>query len=170
MYTLLLCMYPCVQVWKTSTSEFVRTLLGHRRGIACLQYIGQYVVSGSSDNTIRCVCGGGVLVCVCVCVWVCRCVCVQVWFVYRSCIHCIHLFISGWLCRIWDIECGACLRLLEGHDELVRCIRFDGKRIVSGAYDGYVTIHLMCSVCMCVCVCVCVCVFVVLCHCHRLTS
>ena len=38
--------------------------------------------------------------------------------------------------RIWDVECGACLRLLEGHEELVRCIRFDDKRIVSGAYDG----------------------------------
>jgi WD40 repeat protein len=43
-----------------------------------------------------------------------------------------HLF------RLWDIECGACLRVLEGHEELVRCIRFDDKRIVSGAYDGYV--------------------------------
>ena len=43
-----------------------------------------------------------------------------------------------WLCcRLWDIECGACLRVLEGHEELVRCIRFDSKRIVSGAYDGY---------------------------------
>lgn len=40
-------------------------------------------------------------------------------------------------CRIWDIECGACLRVLEGHEELVRCLRFDKKRIVSGAYDGY---------------------------------
>ena len=39
--------------------------------------------------------------------------------------------------RLWDIECGACLRILEGHEELVRCIRFDNKRIVSGAYDGY---------------------------------
>ena len=38
--------------------------------------------------------------------------------------------------QVWDIECGACLRVLEGHDELVRCIRFDTKRIVSGAYDG----------------------------------
>jgi hypothetical protein len=28
--------------------------------------------------------------------------------------------------------------VLEGHEELVRCIRFDSKRIVSGAYDGYV--------------------------------
>ncbi len=74
----------------TTTCEFVRTLLGHKRGIACLQYRDKIVVSGSSDNTIR----------------------------------------------IWDIECGACLRILEGHDELVRCIRFDSKRIVSGAYDG----------------------------------
>lgn len=39
---------------------------------------------------------------------------------------------------LWDIECGACLRVLEGHEELVRCIRFDTKRIVSGAYDGLV--------------------------------
>ena len=40
------------------------------------------------------------------------------------------------LSQLWDIECGACLRVLEGHEELVRCIRFDSKRIVSGAYDG----------------------------------
>ena len=26
--------------------------------------------------------------------------------------------------RLWDIECGACLRTLEGHEELVRCIRY----------------------------------------------
>ena len=77
-------------MWLTSTCEFKRTLTGHRRGIACLQYRGNLVVSGSSDYTIR----------------------------------------------LWDIECGACLRVLEGHDELVRCIRFDNKRIVSGAYDG----------------------------------
>ena len=46
---------------------------------------------------------------------------------------------SGCVCRLWDIECGACLRVLEGHEELVRCIRFDNKRIVSGAYDGLVS-------------------------------
>ena len=95
-----------IKVWTATTCEFVRTLSGHRRGIgkqlvffcmieinypsACLQYRGNIVVSGSSDNTIR----------------------------------------------IWDIEHGTCLRTLEGHEELVRCIRFDDKRIVSGAYDG----------------------------------
>lgn len=48
--------------------------------------------------------------------------------------------------RLWDIECGACLRVLEGHEELVRCIRFDNKRIVSGAYDGYVFTGFRCTV------------------------
>lgn len=42
-----------ISVWNTSTCEFVRTLNGHRRGIACLQYRDRLVVSGSSDNTIR---------------------------------------------------------------------------------------------------------------------
>lgn len=41
---------------------------------------------------------------------------------------------------MWDIEYGACLRILEGHEELVRCIRFDSKRIVSGAYDGKIKV------------------------------
>lgn len=49
-------LFMCVclfQVWNTSTCEFVRTLNGHKRGIACLQYRDRLVVSGSSDNTIR---------------------------------------------------------------------------------------------------------------------
>lgn len=48
----LLCL-PSLKVWSTSTCEFVRTLNGHKRGIACLQYRDRLVVSGSSDNTIR---------------------------------------------------------------------------------------------------------------------
>ena len=45
--------YILTQVWSTSSCEFVRTLNGHKRGIACLQYHDRLVVSGSSDNTIR---------------------------------------------------------------------------------------------------------------------
>ena len=39
----------------------------------------------------------------------------------------IRLVVSGSsdnTIRLWDIECGACLRTLEGHEELVRCIRW----------------------------------------------
>lgn len=42
--------------------------------------------------------------------------------------------------RLWDVESGDCIRILEGHDILVRCLRFDSKRIVSGAYDGTIKI------------------------------
>ena len=42
-----------IKVWNTSTGELVRTLEGHERGIACLQYKDQLVVSGGSDNSIR---------------------------------------------------------------------------------------------------------------------
>lgn len=51
--SLLKALLTAVQVWSTSTCEFVRTLNGHKRGIACLQYRDRLVVSGSSDNTIR---------------------------------------------------------------------------------------------------------------------
>lgn len=52
----------------------------------------------------------------------------------------MYFFFFLLLLRLWDIECGACLRVLEGHEELVRCIRFDSKRIVSGAYDGKIKV------------------------------
>lgn len=102
-----------IKVWNTSSCEFVRTLNGHKRGIACLQYRDRLVVSGSSDNTIR--------------------------YLSKHVLSSIIIFNSIFFIlnlRLWDIEYGACLRVLEGHEELVRCIRFDSKRIVSGAYDG----------------------------------
>uniref|UniRef100_A0A914SJ32 WD_REPEATS_REGION domain-containing protein n=1 Tax=Parascaris equorum TaxID=6256 RepID=A0A914SJ32_PAREQ len=37
--------------------------------------------------------------------------------------------------RVWDIENGECIRILYGHVAAVRCVQFDGVRIVSGAYD-----------------------------------
>lgn len=88
-----------IKVWSTATCEFVRTLNGHKRGIACLQYRDRLVVSGSSDNSIR----------------------------YYCFIRCGILEKYEYFClifRLWDIECGACIRVLEGHEELVRCIRY----------------------------------------------
>lgn len=136
-------LFPFLKVWSTSTCEFVRTLNGHKRGIACLQYRDRLVVSGSSDNTIRydplkvnplffCLKKIIFLLVKLLCNFspkkfslVCFCLC-------------LLTPVRPSVSRLWDIECGACLRVLEGHEELVRCIRFDNKRIVSGAYDGSV--------------------------------
>lgn len=42
--------------------------------------------------------------------------------------------------RIWNILSGECIRILKGHDDIVRCLHFDSKRIVSGSGDGKIKI------------------------------
>lgn len=37
--------------------------------------------------------------------------------------------------RLWDIETGQCLHVLMGHVAAVRCVQYDGNKVVSGAYD-----------------------------------
>ena len=38
--------------------------------------------------------------------------------------------------RIWDIEQGKCVRVLEGHEKTIRSIRLCGRRIISGCWSG----------------------------------
>ena len=36
---------------------------------------------------------------------------------------------------IWSLETGQCVRQLAGHTDLVRCLRFKDKYLISGSYD-----------------------------------
>lgn len=38
--------------------------------------------------------------------------------------------------RVWRIESGECLHILNGHSALVRSLCYDGRQIISGGYDG----------------------------------
>ena len=38
--------------------------------------------------------------------------------------------------RVWDVQLGVCLRVLEGHAQSVRCLDVCGRRVVSGSYDN----------------------------------
>ncbi len=42
--------------------------------------------------------------------------------------------------RMWDIMSGECLHLLVGHVAAVRCVQYDGRLVVSGAYDYMVKV------------------------------
>lgn len=83
-------------------------LEGHRRGIASLHYKGNLVISGSHDNDIRSgtnldktfVAG-------------------EKWKRHLLYNHFIKIY-NSLLSRIWDIECGLCVRVLQGHQNLVR--------------------------------------------------
>ncbi len=43
--------------------------------------------------------------------------------------------------RLWDISSGECLHVLIGHVAAVRCVQYDGRLIVSGAYDYMVKVR-----------------------------
>lgn len=133
-----------IAVWDMKSPQEIdlrRVLVGHRAAVNVVDFDQTYIVSASGDRTIK--------------VWSAdSCEFVRTLNGHRRGIACLQyrdrLIVSGssdysirqdFYCflliyRLWDIECGTCIRVLEGHEELVRCIRFDSKRIVSGAYDG----------------------------------
>jgi WD40 repeat protein len=37
--------------------------------------------------------------------------------------------------RVWDVQRGMALRVLQGHSGSVRCLDVNGRRAVSGSYD-----------------------------------
>ena len=56
--------------------------------------------------------------------------------------NCVRRVVSGSrdaTLRVWDVETGECLHVLVGHVAAVRCVQYDGRLVVSGAYDYTVT-------------------------------
>lgn len=42
-----------IKAWNIKTGKCEKQFLGHTKGIACVQYDGRRIISGSSDNTVR---------------------------------------------------------------------------------------------------------------------
>jgi F-box and WD-40 domain protein CDC4 len=38
--------------------------------------------------------------------------------------------------RVWDLETGECLKVLEGHEKTIRSMAVHGDIVVSGSYDN----------------------------------
>uniref|UniRef100_A0A674K3Q6 F-box and WD repeat domain containing 11 n=1 Tax=Terrapene triunguis TaxID=2587831 RepID=A0A674K3Q6_9SAUR len=137
------CLQFFPQVWSTSTCEFVRTLNGHKRGIACLQYRDRLVVSGSSDNTIR--------------LWDIECgACLRVLEGHEELVRCIRFdnkrIVSGAYdgkIKVWDLQAALdprapastlCLRTLVEHSGRVFRLQFDEFQIISSSHDDTILI------------------------------
>ncbi|KAF8371373.1 hypothetical protein PRIPAC_77802, partial [Pristionchus pacificus] len=118
----------------------VRTLYGHREGVACVQFEGDRVVSGSSDTTIRCwnlkqEGGTGLLE--------------HTLHGHSETVRCLHLvknrLASGsndFTIKIWDMERSdgwssmGCRRTMIGHNNHVRCLEMGEQNMISGSYDS----------------------------------
>lgn len=105
-----------IRIWHTDTGEELDELSGHARGIACLQFQGDYIVSGSSDKSLK------------------------VWKINSGNLNpdtAVHE-------QDGSVRKHALLRTLNGHKDLVRCVRFDVAmdRIVSGSYDHSIMVRM----------------------------
>ncbi|CAJ0947569.1 unnamed protein product, partial [Mesorhabditis belari] len=120
-----------LRVWNVDDAQLAFTLTGHMGRVLTSQVSddGKYIVSGSTDRTVRVWCGQ---------TGVQR----HVLQGHTGGVPCISLhgttLVSGsrdQTLRVWDIVDGKCLHILAGHLGEVRCVQFDGKRVVSGADD-----------------------------------
>ena len=116
----------------------VRTLLGHSHAVWAVATDGTYVVSGSSDRTVK--------------LWdLASGVCVRtlvghtatVWSVALS-PACAYIVSGGSdnTVKLWDLASGACVRTLAGHWDTVYSATYspDGRHLVSGSQDDTIKI------------------------------
>ncbi|KAF8982874.1 hypothetical protein BGZ46_000436 [Entomortierella lignicola] len=119
-----------IKIWSFETGECLRTLEGHGRGIACIQFEGNIIVSGSSDRSIK--------------IWdIAKGECVKTLVGHEGLVRTLQFtggrIISGGYdetLKIWDQETGKLLADMEGrHSHRVFKLQFNDSKIVSCSQD-----------------------------------
>ncbi|KAG0229358.1 chromatin-remodeling complex subunit ies6 [Actinomortierella wolfii] len=119
-----------IKIWSFETGECLRTLEGHTRGIACIQFEGDTIISGSSDQTIK--------------IWdLARGECVRTLSGHLDLVRTLQFhkgkIISGGYdetIKIWDQESGALMVDLQGgHEHRIFKLQFNDSKIVSCSQD-----------------------------------
>ncbi|KAF9173030.1 hypothetical protein BGX21_002106 [Mortierella sp. AD011] len=132
-----------IKIWSFETGECLRTLEGHARGIACIQFEGNVIVSGSSDRCIR--------------IWdITRGECVKTLTGHEGLVRTLQFtggrIISGGYdetLKIWDQETGKLLADMEGrHSHRVFKLQFNDSKIVSCSQDQKVCVHILYIACL----------------------
>ncbi|KFH70773.1 hypothetical protein MVEG_03621 [Podila verticillata NRRL 6337] len=124
-----------VKIWSFETGECLRTLEGHTRGIACIQFEGNIIISGSSDKSIK--------------IWdIARGECIRTLVGHEDLVRTLQFsngrIISGGYdetIKIWDQESGTVVANLEGgHSHRVFKLQFNDSKIVSCSQDQKIVI------------------------------
>ncbi|KAI7830223.1 WD40-repeat-containing domain protein [Gamsiella multidivaricata] len=124
-----------IKIWSFETGECLRTLEGHARGIACIQFEDNIIVSGSSDRSIK--------------IWdITRGECVKTLVGHDGLVRTLQFtggrIISGGYdetLKIWDQETGKLLADMDGrHSHRVFKLQFNDSKIVSCSQDQKIII------------------------------
>ncbi|KAG0348403.1 hypothetical protein BG004_005244 [Podila humilis] len=124
-----------IKIWSFATGECLRTLEGHTRGIACIQFEGNVIISGSSDKSIK--------------IWdIARGECIQTLIGHENLVRTLQFshgrIISGGYdetIKIWDQESGTVVANLEGgHSHRVFKLQFNESKIVSCSQDQKIVV------------------------------
>ncbi|KAG0361586.1 hypothetical protein BG005_007871 [Podila minutissima] len=124
-----------IKIWSFETGECLRTLEGHTRGIACIQFEGNIIISGSSDKSIK--------------IWdIARGECIRTLVGHEDLVRTLQFsngrIISGGYdetIKIWDQESGTVVANLEGgHSHRVFKLQFNDSKIVSCSQDQKIVI------------------------------
>ncbi|XP_041830667.1 F-box/WD repeat-containing protein 10 isoform X2 [Melanotaenia boesemani] len=122
-----------IRCWNLKTDSCAMVLYGHTRTINCLDVHGDRLVSGANDYTVK--------------VWS-----LQTWrqlkdihFKHHSSVLCVKMdkttvyssCVQG-LVKIWNMENGSLLRVIDAHKNSVKCLFFDQWHLLSGDSSGKV--------------------------------
>lgn len=112
----------------------MKSFIGHKDGITCLQFNRKYLMTGSYDSTIK--------------IWKVETgECVKTLTGHtkgvRSLVFDNQKLITGGLdstIKVWNYHTGQCIATYRGHDDAVVSVDFSNKSIVSGSADGTVRV------------------------------
>ncbi|CCG22794.1 ubiquitin ligase complex component [Candida orthopsilosis Co 90-125] len=112
----------------------MKSFIGHKDGITCLQFNRKYLMTGSYDSTIK--------------IWKIETgECVKTLTGHtkgvRSLVFDNQKLITGGLdstIKVWNYHTGQCIATYRGHDDAVVSVDFSNKSIVSGSADSTVRV------------------------------
>ncbi|XP_054831231.1 F-box and WD repeat domain containing protein 10B isoform X2 [Eublepharis macularius] len=120
-----------IRMWNINSGACVKSFMGHKGTIICLDLYKNKFVSGSKDCTAK--------------LWNIETgKCLKtfrhkgiVWAAKMNDIHVVSCCDRG-LVKVWHVQSCLLIKILEGHLGPVRCLSFDHWHLVTGSNDGYV--------------------------------
>lgn len=143
-----------IMLWNPTTNKFIRSLTGHDQKVTCLTIWNDYLISGSSDNTIKI--WNINSSCSCSCSFSCCCCCTQTLEGHKGTIHSLSISDDG--TRLYSGSEDKTIKIwyskfINGNTLLIKSINtesvvtcttlMNGRFLLGGCSDGIIRAWLI---------------------------